>query len=148
MIMMIQTSGISVKPVVSLSKMTTKVNDITCLMEQLISVSHWLTKRTQKAVELKYFRLWQRCCWMLKSSGVFCRVDWQTVNWRFGRVFCLQLRGLSVHLLGLRYAVGGDSTLLRNIGNYLPVHAAWQPRKWILKKKKNSPYIYWFHDVL
>jgi len=45
--------------------------------------------------------------------------------WSFGRVFCLQLHGLSVHLLGLRYTVGGGNTLLRNVGNYLPVDTAW-----------------------
>ena len=49
--------------------------------------------------------------------------------WRFGRVCCLQLHGLSVHLLGLRYAAVGGSTLLRNVGNYWPVETAWNYKK-------------------
>ena len=104
-------------------------------MEQLISISHWLTKRTTSS-GVEIFEVMTA---VLMSAEVFwgalpCRLT--NSYRRFGRVCCLHLQSLSVHLLGLRYAVGGGSTLLRNVGNYLPVDTAWQPRKLILKKNK------------
>jgi hypothetical protein len=106
-------------------------------MEQLISISHWLTKRTT-SIGVEIFEVMTV---LLMNAEVFrgalpCRLA--NSYWRFGRVCCPQLQGLSFRLLGLRYTVGGGSTLLRNVGNFLPVDTAWQPRKWILKKQNHT----------
>jgi hypothetical protein len=134
--MMNQTSGIPLNLQFNFKKLPQKINDDMCLMVKLISIAHWLIYQTHtrnSGVEIFQFMT----AVLMNAQVIWDAPPRRLVSSyrRFGRVFCLHLQGLSVHLLGLRYAVGGGSTFLRSVGNYLPVDMAWQPRNWILKTK-------------